>query len=521
MKRQLNVFLIALLFAALLLPSQAALAAAGDTYTDGVFNFKELSDGTLSVTGYMGPDDVVIPASYNPGSGDKQVTRIESDVFRNNLAIESVVIPDSIITIGTDSFSGCTNLNSVTISANSKLETLEQGAFYATGLTSINFPKSVKTIGYSAFSGCASLETITFSDDGNLQTIGTGAFYHTAVHTISIPKSVTLIADDAFSGCANLTSVTFAEDINLLKLNTGAFYATGLTSVTVPASVKSIGTDTFSSCANLTSVIFEEGSILQTIQTGAFWSTGITSITLPRHLQSIGTQAFENTHLTKVIIESDSVTFGSYVFANAPMTDGIYGFAPSTAQTYASNNSIQFNQLYKVLYDSQGGSDIDFDYTSVLGDSVNQPDDPFYSDNIFKGWFTEPECVNEVNFPYTVAGNVALYAKWIPVLKLASSDSDGIIYKGGRITLTPNIQGGIWNVDAAFLSQNGYTFTALKAGTTQVEYTAEGQSVVYNITINQTQLPQTGQNFTIVFVLAGVAIITAGIAWYFLKRKKA
>jgi LPXTG-motif cell wall-anchored protein len=96
---------------------------------------------------------------------------------------------------------------------------------------------------------------------------------------------------------------------------------------------------------------------------------------------------------------------------------------------------------------------------------------------------------------------------------LTSSVADGTIYVGGRITLTPNIGGGTWSFDSSIFSREGDTFTALKAGTSTITYTVGGVSVSYEVTIEESELPQTGQNFTWVWALAGMAaaLVAAGI----------
>jgi LPXTG-motif cell wall-anchored protein len=97
------------------------------------------------------------------------------------------------------------------------------------------------------------------------------------------------------------------------------------------------------------------------------------------------------------------------------------------------------------------------------------------------------------------------------VLELISSATGGSIYTGGRITLTPNREGGTWSFDSAYLSRDGNTFTALKAGTTTATYTVGGASTSYTVTIQDSTLPLTGQDFTWAWVLAGLAAL-AGIS---------
>ena len=114
-------------------------------------------------------------------------------------------------------------------------------------------------------------------------------------------------------------------------------------------------------------------------------------------------------------------------------------------------------------------------------------------------------------FSVTSLSPVAIFAR--TELTLSSSDSDGKIYKGGRVTLTPNISDGTWDYDTSLLSRSGNTFTALKAGTTTVTYTVGQQSKSFTVTIQQSEVPDTGQDFTWMWVCGGAALmfLAAGI----------
>ena len=68
----------------------------------------------------------------------------------------SVTIPNSVTSIGSSAFYGCSKLTSITIP--NSVTSIETSAFeYCSSLTSIVIPNSVTSIGSSAFSGCSSL----------------------------------------------------------------------------------------------------------------------------------------------------------------------------------------------------------------------------------------------------------------------------------------------------------------------------------------------------------------------------
>jgi LPXTG-motif cell wall-anchored protein len=149
-----------------------------------------------------------------------------------------------------------------------------------------------------------------------------------------------------------------------------------------------------------------------------------------------------------------------------------------------------------------------------------------WDDTFFSASFNSPATFTALKtgtstITYTVEGQSVSYpVTAVPVLSLSSSVAGGKIYTGGRITLTPNITGGTWSFDNTYFSRNGNTFTALKTGTSTITYTVEGQSVTYNVTIEAAALPTTGQNYTWVWVLAGLAALTATLAVIVLRKQR-
>ncbi len=152
--------------------------------------------------------------------------------------LESLVIPESVKTIGKNSFWNCLNLKSLTIS------------------------NSVTRMGYNPFAGCNSLVLKNHSPHFTLKN---GVLYNkekteiiycpnTIVSkTISIPSSVTSIGRNSFAYCLNLEELIVPT--NVISIERGAFSGCiNLSSITIPESVKFIGKWAFGHCKSLKTI---------------------------------------------------------------------------------------------------------------------------------------------------------------------------------------------------------------------------------------------------------------------------
>ena len=166
-------------------------------------------------------------------------------LYLNGDEVKDLVIPNSVTSIGSSAFEGCSSLTSVTIP--NSVKTIGQHAFrYCSGLTSIAIPNSVETLMQGAFSRCTGLTSISFGN--SLQIIGAYAFdYSESLVSVTIPNSVTSIGEGAFDRCGRLVSVTIPNSVT--EIGHYAFrYCSSLASVTIPNSVTSIGNDAFNGC---------------------------------------------------------------------------------------------------------------------------------------------------------------------------------------------------------------------------------------------------------------------------------
>lgn len=165
---------------------------------------------------------VVIPAYYD----GLPVVMIDARAFANE-KIVSVVIPDTVVTIGANAFDLCIALESVTLSAN--LKTLGDGAFADCGaLKAVVLPNTLTSVGNGAFAGCHALVSIGMNGSGAFKTEG-NCLIHVATNTVVagcrqsvIPDGVKIIAESAFARLTMLTKINIPASVERIEKN--AFY---------------------------------------------------------------------------------------------------------------------------------------------------------------------------------------------------------------------------------------------------------------------------------------------------------
>lgn len=221
-----------------------------------------------SVDGIVALETIIIPNSVK-SIGEKafmncknlkninipdSVTSIGSEVFRNCTSLKKITIPDSVVgTLGYYEFSGCTSLSDVTIG--SGISSLGWCVFEdCTSLTDVKLSNGLKELGQIPFRNCTSLKTLVIPD--SVTYIGEGAFIGCeSLENITIPAGVRSFGDKVFVDCKSLKTIEIPVGIEYLR---NSFFSgcTSLKSVVIPGSVKSISTNAFENCISLTDVYY-------------------------------------------------------------------------------------------------------------------------------------------------------------------------------------------------------------------------------------------------------------------------
>ncbi len=312
------------------------------------------SDGTATVSGIGSCKDtdlVIFPIVPDGQHMGKKVTAIKKGAFKGNTSITSVVIPDSVTSMGENNastnagaFSGCTSLKEVKLG--SGLTIIEPYTFINTAITSITIPGNITTIGYQAFQNSSKLETVIISD--GVEIIGQQAFLGCSeLTTVYIPASVKEMKPTVFYECSKLNTIYYygtEAEWNAIPKGYSWDEKAGSYKVYFPGlglsyNENSDGTVTVSGIGSCTdtdlfiSAIVPDGQYkgkkVTAIKKGAFkGNTSITSVVIPDSVTSMGENnantnlgAFSDcTSLKEVKLGSGLTTIEPYTFTNTAIT---------------------------------------------------------------------------------------------------------------------------------------------------------------------------------------------------------
>ena len=335
-----------------------SLSAAAYSFESAGIYYNITGNNTVEVT-YSDRDNntysgsVSIPETVTNNGTEYSVTKIGESAFKGS-AVTSVSMPEGIISIDYNAFSGCQNLETVALP-----ESLTIFGFRAFEscklLKTIKIPSGVTAIPGSCFYCCSSLESVTIPV--GVMTIGQYAFLGCNLKELTLPSTVTMIGSRAFDSNNRFQSIT-CNATTPPSLGENAFNHNISTTVKVPLSSiaayrQAEGWKNFSNyCsgevvnngityridengamvavaeatlteANIPSFVEFEGNQYPVIKINDrvfSGNTNLTAVTLPDGLVEIGASAFLGCqNLESVVLPESLTTLGDYAFSSCKL----------------------------------------------------------------------------------------------------------------------------------------------------------------------------------------------------------
>lgn len=242
--------------------------------------------------------DLVVKDNIEYEGVNYTTRKVSTEAFSNCDNLTSLVLPNSIKTIGDYAFSRCHSLTSVVLPSE-----ITRIGFFTFGecssLAEINIPETVTELGSYVFNSCSSIKSIKFPS--NLKKIDYNAFEGcSALTEVVIPETVSYIGDGAFSGCSSLSNVVLPK--NLEHLGDWCFnMCSSIEEMVLPSTLKKLGEGMFYDCSNLKKV------------------------NIPANVKKVGESAFGNCiYLPSIVIPAGVEDIGNFCFQNCASLESVY-----------------------------------------------------------------------------------------------------------------------------------------------------------------------------------------------------
>ncbi|MBQ9552276.1 MAG: leucine-rich repeat protein [Clostridia bacterium] len=291
-------------------------------YNPNTFTLTISGTGAMTDYAHTSIDDILVTSApwgvyYNVMSTvviGNSVTSIGSFAFSNCRALTNLSIGSNVTSIGEFAFHGCTGLADVALP--NSVTTLGSGAFYGcSDLTNVSIPERVTCLGNGVFYDCIRLANITIPD--SVSSVGANIVYNTQFRDYegNWQNGVLYVGSHLLEARATLQGVYEIEP-GTICIADGAFRdCIDLTGVIIPDSVSYIGGFAFQNCAALTGLVLPE-SITRIGECMFDGCIGLTEITIPANVKYIGDFAFSGcTGLTCITVPDGVTHIGDYAFS--------------------------------------------------------------------------------------------------------------------------------------------------------------------------------------------------------------
>lgn len=274
------------------------------------------------------------------------IITLDNGIFFNCLSLREIILPETITeipdnfclrcqclekidlshvkAIGTNAFSGCSNLNTGSLSAK-----IYQYAFEGTAIRHLEI-KDISKIHEGAYRCCDKLESVTISGNG-------------------------IIPSELFAECSRLKNVTINEGITII--GESAFRETVIKKLVLPSTVIAVNDNAFAYCEQLEKAVLDER--LDSIGCQAFMNTtSLSGISIPDKVEYIGSKCFSYSGVKNVKLPKndfftviyDKTFFECANLEEVILPDSIYKICSYAFANCKSLHHINLDNI-KLLYD--------------------------------------------------------------------------------------------------------------------------------------------------------------------------
>ena len=262
----------------------------------------------------------------------ESLTTIGNWTFRGMSKLGGIVIPNAVTTIGTYAFADDIALESAKLSTSCPW--LKEGLFSECGkLQAITIPMVVNKMDTQMFTNCTSLASVTFDDDKDLiemaygsSDANNGLFRDCPVETLYLGRWLSYNTEvpsrAPFYSIAELKNLTLGKYLKVVDKYMFS-YCTGLENVYVPDNITSINMWGFRGCSALKSVRFSE-NLSQIGDYGFSECASLDNVTFPASMTSTSDNSFSNcSSLRNLDLGKNLLVIGPSAFENDSILCGV------------------------------------------------------------------------------------------------------------------------------------------------------------------------------------------------------
>ena len=268
----------------------------------------------------------------------ESLTSIGNWTFCGMSKLGRIVIPNAVTTIGEYTFADDSALESAKLSTSCAW--LQQGLFSECGkLLSITIPMVVTKMDTQMFTNCKSLITATFEDGTDLIEMGYGAsnkeyglFRDCPIESLYLGRWLSYSTKDnsendapnraPFCHIPTLNNLTIGKNVGVIDKFMFS-YCTGLEDVFLPDNITSVGMWGFRGCTSLKSVRLSQ-NLSQIADYGFSECSSLDNVVFPASMTSVADNSFSNcTSLRKLDLGSSLKIIGPSAFQNCTALEGI------------------------------------------------------------------------------------------------------------------------------------------------------------------------------------------------------
>ena len=332
-------------------------------------------------TNVVVPEDIkniVIPAEID----GKAVTALKKDLFKNLTILRSLVVPDSVTSVGYGIVDGCSNLKALTIPSHIQLKyyfTQYKEGSYLTSAVYPNIPKNLTVI---------ISDTSTILADNFLEGLEGSSNEDNQISVLRFGKELTSLGTQEYNSLTRVGEFASHNENATIYVSDGVLYANGgktlyfypdnkkdksfeipegveevvfmrrnnyIEELSIPASVATLGEDFMEICEELTSAVFASGSAVTHLPEGAFsYCEKLVTFVFPENLESIGALAMQRVAMDKIVLPSTVTEVGNQAFYDAKCTK-LYIPTGATQSFVATSmngrTTFKLNNLTELAYD--------------------------------------------------------------------------------------------------------------------------------------------------------------------------